>query len=64
MYTAYPHRISCCIEKASRLSDIAGARILLTETKVIVSPFIAPRDCLLGDAAVMYMKPAPIFKFS
>jgi hypothetical protein len=32
------------------------------ETKVNASPFVAPNDRLLGDAAVMYMyiQPGPI----
>jgi len=54
-YAAYPHRIWCCIEKASRLFAIAGVMIRPTETNVSANPFIAPKDRLLGDAAVMYM---------
>ena len=54
-YTAYPHNIWYCIEKASKLLATAGASIRLMETKVSARPFTAPRDRLLGDAAVMYM---------
>ena len=53
MYTAYPHKISYCIENASKLLAMASVNTRLMETKVNASPFIVPKDRLLGEAAVI-----------
>ena len=59
MYVAYPHNIWCRIEKERRLFAIVGMIIRPMDVKVCASPFVAPKDRLLGDANVMYMLPQP-----
>ena len=55
MYAAYPHAIWYCIEKDSRLLARTGVTIRPMETKVCASPLVAPKDRLLGEAAVIYI---------
>lgn len=55
MYAAYPHAIWYCIEKDSKLLARTGVTIRPMETKVCASPLVAPKDRLLGDAAVIYI---------
>ena len=59
-YTPYPHKIWCCIEKASRLLAIGDITIRPIDSKVKASPNVAPKDRLLGDTAVKYMYIQPI----